>query len=109
LTDKEQAKLVALQQKAAHQESFRSRGEPMSSRLRGTYDQIRRLRARAKRRHLDWQHKTTTELADTFGVVVVEALPVAKHDPPGETLPGSEASRSVPAQRGGGESPASTE
>jgi putative transposase len=77
LTDKEQAKLVALQQKAAHQQSFRSRGERMSNRLRGTYDQIRRLRARAKRRHLDWQHKTTTELADTFGVVVVEALPIA--------------------------------
>jgi putative transposase len=77
MTDKEQAKLVALQQRAAHQASFRSRGEPTSNRLRGTYDQIRRLRARAKRWHLDWQHKTTTELADTFGVVLVEALPVA--------------------------------
>lgn len=77
LTDKEQAKLVALQQKAAHQKSFRSRGERMSNRLGRTYDQIRQLRATAKRRHLDWQHKTTTELADTFGVIVVEALPVA--------------------------------
>ena len=77
MTDKEQAKRVALQQRAAHQASFRSRGEPTSNRLRGTYDQIRRLRARAKRWHLDWQHKTNTELADTFGLVVVEALPVA--------------------------------
>ncbi len=104
LTDTEQAKLVALQQRAAHQESFRSRGEQASNRLRGTYDQIRRLRARAKRRHLDWQHKTTTELADTFGVVVVEALPVANMtrrakpcpDPqhPGRFLPNGAAAKS---------------
>lgn len=104
LTDKEQAKLAALQQRAAHQASFRSRGEPTSIRLRGTYDQIRRLRARAKRRHLDWQHKTTTELADTFSVVVVEALPVANMtrrakpaaDPehPGRFLPNGAAAKS---------------
>ena len=104
LTDKEQAKLVALQQKAAHQKSYRSRGGRTSNRLRETYDQIRQLRARAKRRHLDWQHKTTTELADTFGVIVVEALPVANMtrragpapDPeqPGRFLPNGAAAKS---------------
>jgi putative transposase len=104
LTDKEQAKLVALQRKAAHQKNFRARGERTSNRLRGTYDQIGRLRARAKRRHLDWQHKTTTELAESFGVIVVEALPVANMtrrakpvpDPehPGRYLPNGAAAKS---------------
>jgi putative transposase len=42
--------------------------------LRGTYDQIARLRATAKRRHVDWQHKTTTTLAQQYGTVVVEDL-----------------------------------
>ncbi|MER6175840.1 transposase, partial [Streptosporangium sp. NPDC001681] len=45
--------------------------------LARTYDQIARLRARAKRRAVDWQHQTTTELAATFGVVVVEELKIA--------------------------------
>ncbi len=93
---------MALQQRAAHQASFRSRGEPTSNRLRGTYDQIRRLRARAKRRHLDWQHKTTTELADTFGVVVVEALPVANMTRRAKPAADPEHPGSVPAQRSGG-------
>ena len=104
LTDEEQAKLVALQQRAAHQASFRGRGEPTSNRLRGTYDQIRRLRARAKRWHLDWQHKTTTELADTFGLVVVESVtrreydrrakPAADPEHPGRFLPNGAAAKS---------------
>ncbi|MGW3819728.1 transposase [Streptomyces sp. NPDC005046] len=48
-----------------------------SNRLRRTYDQIKQLRARATRRSLDWAHKTSTELADTFGVIGVEDLAIA--------------------------------
>ncbi len=32
--------------------------------------------ARAKRRALDWQHKTTTDIAERYGTVVVEALKI---------------------------------
>ncbi|MFE5114059.1 RNA-guided endonuclease TnpB family protein [Streptomyces sp. NPDC056663] len=51
-------------------------GERNSTRLRRTYDQIKQLRARATRRALDWQHKTTAELADTFGIIAVEDLTI---------------------------------
>ncbi|MGW0195472.1 RNA-guided endonuclease InsQ/TnpB family protein [Nonomuraea sp. NPDC003201] len=77
LTDKEQATLLALERRAAHRKSFRNPGERTSRRLRATYDQIARLRARAKRRTIDWQHQTTTEIARTYGVIVVEDLPIA--------------------------------
>ncbi|MFF5589239.1 RNA-guided endonuclease InsQ/TnpB family protein [Streptomyces hygroscopicus] len=74
LTGKEQTKLGRLERRAAHRKSFRTRGERTSHRLRATYDQIAGLCARAKRRHLDWQHKTTTVIAAKYGVVVVEDL-----------------------------------
>lgn len=51
---------------------MRNRGEKTSKRLTRTYDQIAKLRARVKRRALDWQHKTTTELAETFSRIGVE-------------------------------------
>ncbi|MEU8402358.1 transposase, partial [Nonomuraea sp. NPDC048892] len=35
-----------------------------------------RLRAKAKRRAVDWQHQTTTELAGTFAVIKVEKLAI---------------------------------
>ncbi|MFI7700553.1 RNA-guided endonuclease InsQ/TnpB family protein [Nonomuraea sp. NPDC049480] len=76
LTKKEQATLLALERRAAHRKSFRKPGESTSNRLQTTYDQIRRLRARAKRRHQDWQHQTTTEIARTYGVIVVEDLTI---------------------------------
>ncbi|MBB5785341.1 RNA-guided endonuclease InsQ/TnpB family protein [Nonomuraea jabiensis] len=76
LTDKEQAALLALERRAAHRKSFRKPGERTSRRLRATYGQIARLRARAKRRAIDWQHQTTTEIARTYGVIVVEDLPI---------------------------------
>ncbi|WP_240797578.1 transposase [Streptomyces sp. F001] len=76
LTDKEQATLLLLEQRAACKESFRKRGEPVSNRLRATYDQIAVIRARAKRRALDWQHQTTTQIARTYGVIVVEDLAI---------------------------------
>ncbi|WP_030165505.1 RNA-guided endonuclease InsQ/TnpB family protein [Spirillospora albida] len=70
----EKATLLRLERRAAHRKSFRKPGERTSNRLRRTYDQIASLRARAKRRATDWQHKTTTALARTYGVIVVEQL-----------------------------------
>ncbi|MGP3981443.1 RNA-guided endonuclease InsQ/TnpB family protein [Streptomyces sp. KR80] len=74
LTEKEKGKLLRLEQRAAHRRTCRKRGERTSNRLRATYDQIQELRARAKRRHLDWQHQTTTDIATKYGTVVVEQL-----------------------------------
>ncbi|WP_329429095.1 transposase [Streptosporangium sp. NBC_01495] len=76
LTGGEREHLRRLEKKSARQRRTRTPGRPTSKRLTRTYDQIARLRATAKRRALDWQHQTTTELADTFGVVVVEDLKI---------------------------------
>lgn len=92
LTPKEKAKLLKLERQAAHSKTFRKRGEKTSKRLRHTYGQIKQLRARATRRAVDWQHQTTTYLARTYGVLVVEQLsilgmtksPVPKPDPDNE-------------------------
>ncbi|MFD2011728.1 RNA-guided endonuclease InsQ/TnpB family protein [Streptomyces narbonensis] len=75
-TKKEQATLIRLERRAARRKSFRKPRERTSRRLRRTYDRIQGLRARAKRRHLDWQHQTTLAIARTYGTVVVEALQV---------------------------------
>ncbi|MET8053575.1 transposase [Streptosporangium sp. NPDC005286] len=72
----EKEHLRRLEKKAARQRRTRHRGEPTSHRLARTYDQIARLRATAKRRAVDWQHQTTTELAATFSVIKVENLPI---------------------------------
>jgi putative transposase len=48
----------------------------MSKRQRLTYEQIAALRARQTRRRKDWLHKSTTDLAKSHGVVVVEDLRV---------------------------------
>ncbi|NUP38810.1 MAG: transposase [Streptomyces sp.] len=74
LNPDEKAKLLRLERRAAYRKSFRNRGEKTSRRLQNTYDQIKRLRARATRRATDWQHQTTTRLARTYGVIVVEKL-----------------------------------
>ncbi|WP_274556946.1 RNA-guided endonuclease InsQ/TnpB family protein [Streptomyces spiramyceticus] len=74
LTKQEQAKLLRLQQRAAQRKQHRKPGERTSRRLKHTYDQIAGLRAKAKRRALDWQHQTTTAIAKKYGTVVVEAL-----------------------------------
>ncbi|MBB5489400.1 RNA-guided endonuclease InsQ/TnpB family protein [Nocardiopsis metallicus] len=76
LNQSEKQKLASLEKQAAHQRSFRARGERISHRLVRTYDQIKALRAKATRRHLDWQHKTTTDIATRYGTVVVEALDI---------------------------------
>ncbi|MFI0451611.1 RNA-guided endonuclease InsQ/TnpB family protein [Actinomadura sp. 6N118] len=76
LNPKEKARLLALEHRAAHRKSFRGSGERTSRRLQRTYDQIARLRATAKRRAIDWQHKTTTTLARQYGTIVVEKLDI---------------------------------
>ncbi|MET8449293.1 transposase [Streptomyces sp. NPDC005209] len=76
LTGKEKARLLHLEQRAAQRKRHREPGERTSRRLRHTYDQIAGLRAKAKRRALDWQHQTTTAIARTYGTVVVEALTI---------------------------------
>ncbi|MFD5751315.1 RNA-guided endonuclease InsQ/TnpB family protein [Streptomyces sp. NPDC127033] len=77
LTGREQARLLDLEQRAARRRKHGRPGERTSRRLHHTYDQIAGLRAKAKRRALDWQHKTTTKIADMYGTVVVEALTIA--------------------------------
>ncbi|MFE9945948.1 RNA-guided endonuclease InsQ/TnpB family protein [Streptomyces sp. NPDC005531] len=74
LTEQEQARLLWLEQRAARRKRYRRPGERTSRRLHRTYDQIAGLRAKAKRRALDWQHQTTTAIARQYGTVVVEAL-----------------------------------
>ncbi|MFC9242830.1 RNA-guided endonuclease InsQ/TnpB family protein [Streptomyces sp. NPDC057136] len=76
LTTKEKAKLLDLEQRATRRKRHRKPGERTSHRLHRTYDQIAGLRAKAKRRALDWQHRTTTTIARTYGTVVVEALTI---------------------------------
>lgn len=76
LTEKEQTKLLRLEQRAAQRKQHRKAGERTSRRLHRTYDQIARLRAKAKRRAANWQHQTTTIIARTYGTVVVEALTI---------------------------------
>ncbi|MFD4258851.1 RNA-guided endonuclease InsQ/TnpB family protein [Streptomyces sp. NPDC058534] len=76
LTKKEKARLLYLEQRAAQRKRHRKPGERTSRRLHRTYDQIAGLRAKAKRRALDWQHQTTTAIARTYGTVVVESLTI---------------------------------
>ncbi|MEN8655115.1 transposase [Streptomyces sp. 21So2-11] len=76
LTEKEKTKLLHLEQRAAQRKGHRQPGERTSRRLHHTYDQIAGLRAKAKRRALDWQHQTTTAIARTYATVVVEALTI---------------------------------
>ena len=76
LTEKEKAKLLHLEQRAARREQHRKPGERTSRRQHRTYDRIAGLRAKAKRRALDWQHRTTTAIARTYGTIVVEALTI---------------------------------
>ena len=74
---KEAERLLRLERKAARQKRARKPGEKTSNRLHHTYDQIAKVRARIKRRRDDWQHQTTTDLAERYGIVVVEDLRVA--------------------------------
>lgn len=77
LTEEEEVRLLRAQRQSAHKKQYRRQGERISKRLRAVYDQIRDLRARAKRRVLDWQHKTTSAIAKAYVLVSVEELDVA--------------------------------
>ncbi|WP_405146960.1 transposase [Sphaerisporangium sp. NBC_01403] len=76
LTDGEAEHLRRLEKKSARQRAARPSKTRPSGREQRTYDQIARLRAKAKRRAVDWQHQTTTELAGTFAVIKVEKLAI---------------------------------
>ena len=74
---KEQERLLRLERTAARKRRHQKRGATVSNRLSRTYDQIAKLRARAKRRRTDWQHQTTTALANQYGVITAEDLKIA--------------------------------
>jgi putative transposase len=76
LSTGERERLLRLERKAARQKAHHKPGQNNSTRLNRTYDQIARLRATAKRRAVDWQHQSTTDLAARFGVIVVEDLKI---------------------------------
>ncbi|MGW2933713.1 RNA-guided endonuclease InsQ/TnpB family protein [Streptomyces sp. NPDC001156] len=76
LNTDEKAKLLGLERQAARLKRHRKPGQRSSNRLRAVYDQISKLRAKAKRRAQDWQHQTTTYLARSYGVIVVEQLDI---------------------------------
>lgn len=76
LTPGEAGRLRRLEKAAARKRRQRKPGERNSNRLTRTYAQIARLRATATRRARDWQHQTTTGLAETFGVIGVEDLTI---------------------------------
>jgi putative transposase len=83
LTTGEQRRLLGLERKAARQQLARKRSsdqselKPMSRRHHQIRVQIAALRAREARRRQDWLHKSTTDLAKSHGLIVVEDLRVA--------------------------------
>jgi putative transposase len=76
LTSGQSERLLRLERKGARQRAIRGKGKPVSNRERRTYIQIARLRATAKRRAVDWQHQSTTDLARRFSAIVVEDLKI---------------------------------
>ncbi|WP_326824320.1 RNA-guided endonuclease InsQ/TnpB family protein [Streptosporangium sp. NBC_01756] len=76
LTCGEREHLRRLEKKSARRRASRPKKTRPSGRERRTYHQIARLRAKAKRRAVDWQHQTTTELAGAFAVIKVEELSI---------------------------------
>jgi putative transposase len=85
LTPGERRRMLGLERKAARQQLTTRRSwdpgdlmPPRSGRCRRTTVQIAALRAREARRREDWLHKrTTTDLAKSHGLIVVEQLRVA--------------------------------
>ncbi|GAA1625060.1 hypothetical protein GCM10009733_022180 [Nonomuraea maheshkhaliensis] len=76
LTGREAEHLRRLEKEPARQRAARPSKTRPSGREQRTYDQIARLRAKAERRAVDWQHQTTTELVGTFSVIKVEKLAI---------------------------------
>ncbi|MFC5721009.1 RNA-guided endonuclease InsQ/TnpB family protein [Streptomyces gamaensis] len=77
LTEGETKRLRRLEKASARKRRARTKGEKTSKRLARTYDQIAQLRAKAKRRAADWQHRTTTGIAETFSRIGVEDLAIS--------------------------------
>lgn len=76
LTTGEARRLRRLEKTRERRRRARASGERNSCRLTRTNDQIAELRATAKRRAVDWQHKTTTGIAERFSRIGVEDLAV---------------------------------
>lgn len=75
LSEKERARKLRLEQQAARQELARKREQRKTSkRHRRTLERIAAFSARETRRRKDWQHKTTSDLAKTYSLVVLEDL-----------------------------------
>nr|WP_241002964.1 RNA-guided endonuclease TnpB family protein [Streptomyces sp. CB01881] len=76
LKPKEADRLRRLERTRERQKRHSKRGACASNRLNRTNRRIAALRARATRRAVNWQHETTTGIADRFGLVGVEALSI---------------------------------
>jgi putative transposase len=76
VTKGEAERLRRLEKASARKRRARKKGEKTSKRLARCYDQIAQLRAKAKRRAADWQHKTTTGIAETFSRAGAEDLAI---------------------------------
>lgn len=79
LTPGEKQRLRGLEQRKARQVAYakkHNRGK-YSRRLRKTLAQISAVKARQARRRADWNHKLTTDLAQSHGLVAVEDLRVS--------------------------------
>jgi putative transposase len=79
LTEGEKKRLRGLEQRKARQVTYAKKhnGGKYSNRLRRTIAQIGAVKARQARRRADWNHKLTTGLAHSHGLVAVEDLRVS--------------------------------
>ncbi|GEM23657.1 transposase [Nocardia seriolae NBRC 15557] len=75
----EQRRLRGLERRRARQLTYAKRhaGGKYSNRLRRTNAAIAALKARQARRRLDWNHKLTTDLAQSHGLIGIEDLKVS--------------------------------
>ncbi|MER6977136.1 hypothetical protein [Streptomyces carpinensis] len=76
LTEKEQAKLLRLEQRAAHRKSFRKRAERTSNRCGRPMTRSKGFVRESSAGTRNWQQQTTTEIAVKYSVLVVEDLAI---------------------------------
>lgn len=74
LSKGEARRLQAHQRKAARRGRMQRAGALPSNREREAHRQVAALRGRQTRRRADWIHKTTTQIARSYGTIVVEEL-----------------------------------
>jgi excinuclease ABC subunit A len=74
LSKGEARRLQAHQRKAARRGRTQRAGALPSNREREAHRQVATLRGRQTRRRADWIHKTTTQIARSYGTIVVEEL-----------------------------------